>query len=86
MSVPVAYNLAQAITRSDTVDIALPGSADAVDAIYVGGAGNIVLVYPNNDTVTVTGVLAGTIYPLGGFKRVNLTNTTATPLLALYRI
>jgi hypothetical protein len=51
--------------------------------IYVGGAGNLVVVKPNGSTVTITGALAGTIIPIKAI-RVNSTSTTATNLVALY--
>ena len=85
VSVP-PYNFAQAITKSDTDNIALVGgNAVEVAAIYVGGAGNIVAVFANGDTATFIGALAGTILPVT-CVRVNSTNTTATNLLALYRV
>lgn len=52
-------------------------------AIYVGGAGDIVLVGSDDATATFTAVPAGVILPCGA-KRVNLTGTTATLLLALF--
>ena len=51
--------------------------------IYVGGAGNIVVVKPGGSTVTFSGALAGTIIPIQAI-RVNSTSTTATNLVALY--
>jgi len=53
-------------------------------AVYVGGAGNIVARAANNqETVTFTGVVAGTFLPIAVDKIVK-TDTTATNLLALY--
>lgn len=66
-----------AITPSDTDDF-----ATAPDAIYVGGAGNIVAVLPDGTAVTFTGALAGSILPIK-CKRVNATSTTATALVGL---
>lgn len=51
-------------------------------AIYIGGAGNIVVVTKQGNAVTFTGVLAGTILPIRAM-RVNSTNTTATSLVGL---
>lgn len=79
------YNYAAAITKSDTDNIVMVGSNVPVAAIYVGGAGNIVGVFKDGSTATITGALAGTILPIT-IVRVNSTNTTATALLALYRI
>ena len=86
MECGVPYNYAQSITKSDTVDIPMVGQAAPVDAIYVGGAGNFVAVFQNDTTATFVGALAGTILEIGGIKRINSTNTTATNLLALYRV
>ena len=45
--------------------------------IYVGGAGNIVLVNDDDTTVTLTAVPVGTVLNVES-KRVNAVNTTAT--------
>ena len=59
-------------------------------ALYIGGAGNIVVKFADvtdptvaGNTVTLTGVLAGQIYPLQ-VNCVNSTSTTATSIVALY--
>jgi hypothetical protein len=80
------YNFAQAITKSDTVDIPMVGSKCPIAAIYVGAAGNFVVVWPDDTTSTFVGALAGTILEVCCFKRINSTNTTAATMLALYRI
>jgi hypothetical protein len=74
------YNDARAITTSDTVN--LPGNL--TDAIWVGGAGIVVAVFPNDNTVNFTCV-AGSVLPIR-VKRVNATTTTATLLVALYSV
>jgi hypothetical protein len=74
-----AYNKAAAITASDTVNF-----VDQPDAIYVGGAGNVVAVFGDNATLTMAAV-AGAILPIK-VKRINATNTTATGLFALYTV
>lgn len=71
---------ARAITPSDGT----PLTWGPCRAIYVGGAGNIVLIPANGTTaVTFTGVLAGTILPVMA-SSVESTLTTATNLVALY--
>jgi hypothetical protein len=81
------YNFAQAITKSDTVNIAqVGGGASPIAAVYIGAAGNFVVVWPDDTTSTFVGALAGTILEVGCFKRINSTNTTAASMLALYRI
>lgn len=55
--------------------------------LYVGGAGNLVVVMASEanaaTTVTFTGVAAGTVLPIR-VRRVKSTNTTATSIVALY--
>ena len=67
---------AAAITPSDTVGYPV------ARAIYIGGSGNLVLVTPQGNAVTFTGVVAGTILQVASI-RVNATLTTATGLVAL---
>lgn len=83
--VAVPYNYAAAITPHDTTNIVLPDAALKVAGIYVGGAGAVVAVFENDTTATFAAVPVGTILPVS-VKRVNSTSTTATNLLALYRI
>lgn len=68
-----------AITTSDTVNL----TTRPCRGIYVGGAGNMVVVMADGVAITLTGVTAGTIYALRA-QRVNATGTTATNLVALY--
>jgi hypothetical protein len=80
-SLTAPYNRIKAISASDTVNL-----PDGVcDAILVNGAGNVVVVLENDETATITGVVAGTILPLT-VKRVNATSTTATNMYALYYV
>ncbi len=50
--------------------------------LYVGGAGNLVLVMIDGTTVTFTGLLVGTTYEFA-FKQINQTGSTATNCVAL---
>lgn len=52
-------------------------------AIWVGGAGNVVVVWSDDTTSTLVGVVAGTLLPVRA-KRVNSTSTTATSMVGLY--
>lgn len=52
-------------------------------ALYVGSAGDVAAVGQDNVVVVFAGVPAGTILPLA-VKRVNLTNTDADDMVALY--
>lgn len=79
----MAYTLdtavdALSITPSDTADIA----GGPARAIYVGGAGSVVLVTRDGTEVTFVGVPAGSILPVNA-RRVK-TDTTATNLVALF--
>lgn len=82
------YASAFAITKSDTVNydgstFSASAATKAIpcDAIYVGGAGIVVAVFPDGSTVNFTAV-AGEILPIQTI-RVNSTNTTATLMVGL---
>lgn len=83
------FTKAVAITTSDTVNFTAAGTGPpsdiTCDAIYVGGAGNMVVVLADGTAVTFNGVAAGSIIPIRAI-RVNATNTTATNLVALYAV
>lgn len=51
--------------------------------LYIGGAGNVVVVFPDDTAITFTAVPVGTFMPVQA-KRVNFTSTTATAIVALY--
>lgn len=71
----------EAITPNDTVDFS---DSRATRRIYVGGAGNLVLLPADGGpAVTFTGVPVGTMLEVAA-RRVNATNTTATNLVALF--
>lgn len=55
----------------------------AVRALFVGGAGDVKVDTLGGDTVTFTGVLAGSILPVRILK-VYATGTTATNIVAVY--
>lgn len=72
------YTFAQGITKHDSTNI----DTGICDAVYVGGAGVVALVLPDDSVENFTAV-AGGIIPVK-CKRVNSTNTTATLMVALY--
>ena len=85
------YNRAIAITKSDTVNYdgttysaTAAQKAIPADAIYVGGAGIVVLILEDGTAPQFTCV-AGQILPVKSI-RVNSTTTTATLMLALYTV
>lgn len=76
----------QAVTPSDSTNFsvtALGQSFTRTRALFVGGAGNIVVVDEAGTTCTFTGVVAGSVLPIV-CKRVNSTNTTATNIVAMF--
>ena len=85
------YNRAIAITTSDTVNFdgstysATPTTkAITAEAVYCGGAGVVVAVFPDGSTANFT-VTGGQTLPLTTI-RVNSTSTTATLMVALYEV
>lgn len=79
------YNRADAITKSDTVNLAYYLAREKLtDAVYVGGAGVVVAVFQDDSTAQFTAV-AGEILPIA-IKRVNSGSTTASLMLACYQV
>lgn len=74
-----SFDYGVAITPDNATNIA----SGLTDGIYVGGAGNIVVVWADDSTSTLIAVPVGTILYVRA-KRVNSTSTTATNLVALY--
>lgn len=66
-----------AVTPSDADYFAKPARA-----LYVGGAGNVVVVTPGGNAITFVGVAAGSILPVRCYH-VNSTSTTATSIVGL---
>ena len=75
------YNHAIPIVPSNTVEI----SGRPTDAIWVGGAGVVVVVFGDSDVPRNFTCVAGQLLPLR-VKRVNATGTTATLMQALFRV
>ena len=67
----------KAITPSDATVLGLD-----LRALYVGGDGDVVLTDYDDNTVTFSGVLAGTILPLR--PRKVTAATTATAIVGIY--
>lgn len=67
-----------AITPDDAANF-----SQVTRAIWVGGAGNVVVVWSDDTTSTLVGVAAGTLLPVRA-KRVNATSTTATSMVGLH--
>lgn len=71
------YLSAQAVTPSDSVDLLFLGRG-----LYVGGAGTVVAVMEDDTVQTFVAPIVGQVLPIR-IRRVNLTGTTATNLIAL---
>jgi hypothetical protein len=69
-----------AVTPSDSTPIS---TTKSVRALWVGGAGNISVLMSDGTTALFSGIPAGTLLPIRA-TRVNLTNTTATLIIAVY--
>lgn len=67
-----------AITKSDTDEL-----PSVTRAIFVGGAGNMVVVMADGSELTITGIAAGSWLPLR-VKQVKSTSTTATNMAGFY--
>ena len=68
---------ATAVTLSNTVDLETPS------VIYVGSGGNVKVTTAQDDDVTFTGMLSGSIIPVQVI-RVWATGTSATSLVRVY--
>lgn len=80
------YAARQGVAVTPTDNTAIP----VTRALWVGGAGDLVVKFYSvvdptvaGNTVTITGVPAGTLLPFA-VKCVNSTSTTATSIVALY--
>lgn len=67
---------AAAVTPSDS-------TTTFANALYIGGAGNVAVVTEGGDTVTFSGVPAGTTLVVR-VTQVRSTNTTATNIVRLW--
>jgi hypothetical protein len=72
-----SFNYAQTLTKSDTVNSPRFPTSDGryPDAIWVGDAGTVILVFDDASTVTVT-CAAGTLLPIRA-KRCGNSGTSA---------
>ena len=69
---------AASVTPSDSTDL-----TNVTRALYVGGAGALVIITQGGDTVTFAAVPAGTTIPVCA-SRVKSTGTAATSIVALW--
>lgn len=73
-----AFKTGVAITPHDSTDI----TGGVVQGLYIGGAGNVTVVWADGTTSLLTAVIVGQVYPVV-IQRVNATGTTATALVGL---
>lgn len=73
---PGVYTNAAAVTPSDAAKVR------PTVGLYVGGAGDVAVVFVSGDTATFSAVPAGTVLPVE-VVQVKATGTTATLILAL---
>lgn len=66
-----------AVAPSDAANFATPARS-----LYVGGAGDVVVVAPDGSVTKFVAVPAGTVLPVRA-TRVNLTGTTATSIVGM---
>lgn len=78
------YTKAAAVTAHDTTDQSIDTKyGTAIDAIYVGVAGNINMqLSGDSSAVLFKNMIAGTMYPLSA-KLILSTSTTATDIVKL---
>lgn len=74
------YWTGAAVTPADGADLARKPTA----ALYVGGAGAMVVTMAGGGDVTLSGIAAGTLLRGLAVDRVKATGTTATLIVALY--
>ena len=81
-NVATGYNVAFAITKSNTVNAPQP-----FDAVYCGGAGDVVIVLGDaaETPITFKAAPVGAILPIAGI-RINATGTTDTNFTGLRRV
>lgn len=77
LSDPTAIGVS--VTPSDSADIK---GGQRTRGLYVGGSGNLAIRMDEGD-ITFVGVVGGNVYPFRT-KRVLLTGTTATNIIALF--
>ena len=81
-----AFNRCLAVTTSDTVDLPpFTANGTLTGLVYVGGAGNVTAVFPDGGVILFTAPPVGAQLPIG-VRRINATGTTATVLVACYRL
>lgn len=86
MQVTQPFNVLRLISPDDTADLPMfAASGRLTDAVYVGVAGDVVVVMADNSTQVFTVPTGGTYHPWA-VRRINAVNTTAQQLIACYAV
>lgn len=72
-----AYHAA-VVTPNDNNDL-----SDVTRWVFIGGAGALAVITAGGETLTISGLTAGTLLPLR-VSRIQATGTTATNIVALW--
>lgn len=78
-------NAAIAITPTNTTPIKDTNGNVIQPLLFVGGAGNVAVMTATGQSVTFTGVTAGTLLPVM-VSQVQSTGTTATAIIGIYQM
>jgi hypothetical protein len=76
----LSYNVFQALTPSDTVDL----PRGLTQALWVGSGGDVAAVSADNRVTVFAAVPAGSWLPIA-VRRVNASGSSASGLVALYQ-
>ena len=82
-SLTFTTSLAGTLFTVDVLNIDIPNSARRGCCLYVGNSGDVQVIMESGNTALFVGAATGAFLPIL-VKRVDITNTTATSILALY--
>ena len=57
---------------------------EEIRALYVGGAGDVILTTKGGASITLTALAAGVLHPIAGVASITKVGTTATGILGAY--
>ena len=84
-AIGINYNAFKAIVPQDFVPVALQGTAKHAAALFIGVGGDISLVGTDGTAVVFKNVPSGALLPIHAIT-VNATGTTASAIVALFRV
>lgn len=74
---------AVAVIPADDADLTIPSGINGTKYLYVGVSGDVSAITASGDTVVFKALAAGVFHPIS-VRRVRITGTTATDILAVY--